>query len=133
MALQTFSFKIDDALDPDVVEWLRTSENRSVDIRKALRHYLDLPPRSEDPLPTSDPQQPSGIDGARFDRLLTALEKLVGLASDETQTLAVPTIPLYKNGQRKAAPAKPAPVEPERSATPEELEQATGNFLSAFG
>lgn len=65
MAQQTFSFKIDDALDPDVVDWLRRSESRSNDIRKALRHYLDLPPRNEE-TPATPPPIDTGLLAEMF-------------------------------------------------------------------
>ena len=65
MALQTFSFKIDDVLDPDVIAWLKASENRSIDIRKALRHYLDLPPRNEE-TPATPPPIDTGLLAEMF-------------------------------------------------------------------
>jgi hypothetical protein len=114
--------------DQDIVDWLDSQKPTSASdlIRQGLR--LLMSGGNPGGRKTVEPQPPGGIDAARFDRLLAALEKMVGIEPETANV--VPTI--HSNGHRKAAYMPPTPVEPEE-ATASDLERATGNFLSAFG
>jgi hypothetical protein len=143
MALQTFSFKIDDALDPDVVAWLRGSENRSIDIRKALRHYLDLPPRNEE-APAAPPPIDTGLLAEMFKQAVVEgiaeaaglMGKAVGQAvAKEMKKVTIPRNPSlneldYEDDEEPATTADELAMQ---TADPDATLAATGCFLTTFG
>lgn len=124
MAAVTYSVKLDTERDAALVEWLQSSESKSQEIKAALYHYRNLPPPKADAAPA-----PSGpgmdldllksiIDYAIEDGAAKIADRLADVLTERLRGMTFP-IPLNE-------------VEP----TPEErneLEEATANFLSAFG
>jgi hypothetical protein len=113
VASVSFSFRIDPDLDPDICAWLQGADDRGILIRKALRHYLDLPPRDE--APPVAPAPGSGVDAELMNKLLTVLNKL------DRKLDSAGSIPIYNN---RAAP------EPDDDPA---LADATDAFITMFG
>lgn len=105
MATITFSVKLDEEKDAELIAWLTAVENRSQEIKAALYHYRNLPPppTKEDapitPAPAIDLDLLRDIIDYAVDRGAEKIgEKVAAKLGERLEAISI-TVPL--NGKRK--------------------------------
>jgi hypothetical protein len=137
MARITKTIQLVEGMDDDLIAWFNAlPEGKGQQaIKAAIRAGIGGGGQTDGHQSGGGNLPSGGIDPAHFERLVKALEKMVGIAPDDKMAEAAPTIRISSNGhdrQKAEAVAPPVEREPEPD-TADDLERATDNFLGAFG